>query len=305
MKGLALALLLCAGPVAAQDAFPLGSAQIVNSPDVSSWPATATITRLVFDGSTTRVEFTKHDGVGRWPDYTIPGWDGPLQYTLWLCVQTPQWACAGFVQFWNTRPASGSVSDPDVPSLYHANWYYAGRWAPIYGHGPIKAGESIAFMVTAGNARDERGVTSVAERSNVVVVAASDRADYVFTAQPPQPPATCQDPRATNVGGGLPCVYPPTQPPITIPPVVNPPTAPLDIAAAVRQVLNEELLPLARDTNAKTTEIHAEVRTFAQQFGSVMAFVGKYIAPAIGTWILATQMHQDSSTPAAATGAAK
>jgi hypothetical protein len=66
----------------------------------------------------------------------------------------------------------------------------------------------------------------------------------------------------------------------------------LDIAAAVRAVLNEELLPLERDTNMKTTEIHAEVRTFAQQFGTVMMWVGKYVAPAIAAWFGGKAMAQ-------------
>jgi hypothetical protein len=46
-------------------------------------------------------------------------------------------------------------------------------------HGPIRPGESIGFLVTAGNARDSVGPV-LQERSNVVVVPATDNGSFTF-----------------------------------------------------------------------------------------------------------------------------
>lgn len=276
MRWLVLVLSLVALPVSAQDAFPLAAATIVNSPDVTGWPQTAVLTDVVFDGSSTRVEFTKHHGNDRWPDITPEGWKGPLQYTLWLFVNiNGQWVGSGFIQFWENRPASGSPSDWDVPSLYDKNWFYAARWAPIYGHGPIRPGEQIGFMVTSGNARDSVGPYGPSERSNVVVFSAADNAHYTFSAAPPPPVV-------------IPPVIVTPPPPIVTPPpvVVTPPSSDPLLAQAVE--LLKQQLAIEQDTNAKVTEIHAQVRTFWQQFGTVMTWVGKYGGPFIGgiaaTW---------------------
>ena len=173
------------------DMFDLSAAQIVNAPDVRQWPMTAALTQISFDGSMTSVAFTKKNGPGRWPDITPKGWDGPLQYTLWLFLQVDAyWVGSGFIQFWNGREGSGSSSDPDVPSLYHKNWFYAERWRPINGHGPIQPGEKIGLMVTSGNARDSGGPFGPSERSNVVVIAATDRGVFDFPVDAPVPTPT-------------------------------------------------------------------------------------------------------------------
>ncbi len=175
------------------DAFNVAEAQIVNSPsDIASWPVTAAITSLSFgtDGQT-RVEFSKHHGEGRWPDVIPPGFEGPIQFTLWLFVQIGgKWVGSGFQEFWESRKGTGSVDDPDVPSVYNLHWYYAERWSPIYNHGPIKTGEEIGFMVSSGDARDSKGPYSVRERSNVVVVKATDNGTFVFDSSVDTPPAT-------------------------------------------------------------------------------------------------------------------
>lgn len=163
------------------DAIDLNAATLVDSPDIRSWPMTAKIQHISFDGSTTRVTFTKQDGPDRWPDVTPPGWSGPLQYTLWLFRRIAGvWVGAAFVQFWHGRDGSGSPSDPDVPSVYHHHWYYAPRWAPLFGSGPILPGEVIGFLVSSGNARDGVGPFGPAERSNVVTFAATDSGTFDF-----------------------------------------------------------------------------------------------------------------------------
>jgi hypothetical protein len=169
-----------ASPPSAPPSFDLASARIVNAPDARKFAETARITKVSFDGASTRVEFTKQEGGGRWPDQTPDGWQGPLQYTIWLFLRmNGQWVGSAFIQMWHGRDGSGSTSDPDVPSVYHNHWYYGSRWSPMQEHGPIRPAELIGFMVTAGNARDNVG-PMLQERSNVVVFPATDNGTFTF-----------------------------------------------------------------------------------------------------------------------------
>lgn len=252
MKHILTALFLAlAAPVAAQDGFDFAQAQIVNAPDVRNWPARATITGLSFDGSTTRVAFTKYDGPDRWPDIIPAGWTGPLQYTLWLCLQNGTWTCSAFIQFWHGRDGSGSPSDPDVPSLYDKHWYYAERWAPLFGHGPIRPGEPIGFLVTSGNARDNVGPLSVQERSNVVVVPATDRGSFTFGA--PSPPPV------------------PAPPPPPGPTPMPPPVPVFDASALAAQIA-----ALKADVDAGRAESQTFYDESRAQWKHVAEFVAKY-----------------------------
>lgn len=196
------------------DMIDLSQAQIVDAPDVHSWPITTAITQVSFDGSTTRVEFDKKDGPSRWPDVTPPGWTGPLEYTIWLFKNIGgRWVGSAFIQMWSGRDGSGSSADPDVPSVYDAHWYYGSRWAPIYGSGKIQPGEVIGFMVTPGNARDGGQVT-LQERSNVVTFAATDHGTMHFDAAPVPVPVPVPIPIPVQV---------PTPAPVPVPvPVPQP-----------------------------------------------------------------------------------
>ena len=155
-------------------ALDLTTAQLVNAPDVRSWPETAQITAIRSDGVNLRLEFTKRDGPDRWPDVRPPGWSGDVHYTVWLFVQLDsRWIGSGFIQMWAGRDGVG-----DVPSDFHRNWYYGTRWNPMPDHGPIRPGEPIGFMVTSGNARDRVGPFGPQERSNAVIVPAADVGTY-------------------------------------------------------------------------------------------------------------------------------
>lgn len=260
-----LLLSLFALPASAQDAFDLRTAEIVNAPDVSQWPQRTAITGISFDGATTRVAFTKYDGPDRWPDVIPTGWSGPLQYTIWLCLQNGgQWACSAFVQMWHGRDGSGSAQDPDVPSVYDKHWYYDRRWSPLYGHGPIQPSESIGIMVTSGNARDNVGPMSVQERSNVVVIPATDRGSFTFGAPPPPvvvPPVV---------------VPPPVVPP---PPVVTPPVVVTPVFDA--SALSAQLAELKADVDAGRAENQAFYEHVGVQWKAVMTWVAKYVAPMV------------------------
>jgi hypothetical protein len=155
--------------------------------------------------------------------------------------------------------------------VYHLNYYYSSRWRPMDTHGPITPGERIGFLVTSGNARDSVGPYGPMERSNVVVIAATNVGTFTF-AETPAPTIVPQPPPAI--------VQPPpivSQPP----PVVAPAN---DVLLTQIKALVEQELVLQQDTNAKTTRIDGEVRTFSEQFGTVMKWVGMYVAPAVAAW---------------------
>jgi len=153
--------------IAGQDAIDLRQASISGgSPsDVANWPVTARLTVLDFQASGVAVQFTRKDGPGRWPDVVPPGWDGALQYTLWMVVKIDgRWYTSGGVEYWYGLGRSGGQ-----PSRFTSNWYYTpGVWGQLATHQPAP-GEQVGFFVTAGDAR-AKDVRAVTERSNVVLV---------------------------------------------------------------------------------------------------------------------------------------
>jgi hypothetical protein len=156
-------------PSAAADMMPLSSAIIHNSPlNVASWPITSALRVVEIRSNGVHVEFSKQDGPGRWPDFTPPGWDGPLQYSLGMVMSiNGQYHASAPIEFWHGLPASGGP-----PSQYATNWFYdPGRWAPMTYHQPA-VGETIGFFVCAGDCRNrtDGSGSPVKERTNVVTV---------------------------------------------------------------------------------------------------------------------------------------
>ena len=152
------------GP-APNDALNLGLAAVYNSPpDIASWPATSTITSMTMSGSAgLSFGFTTQNS---WPDVVPPGFSGPLQYTVWAVVNVNgQWYTSGFIQMWRGRASTGAP----IIQEFAQNWAYDGRWGPMNGHHP-QPGEQMGFFLSAGNARGESAVSSVRERTNVIVV---------------------------------------------------------------------------------------------------------------------------------------
>jgi len=152
----------------ATDAVPLSSMIVRGSPAFGNWPITTALTVVDIAANGIHVEFSKKNGAGRWPDWTPPGWNGPLQYSLGMALNIGgQWFASSPIEFWNGLDRAGGP-----PSKYALNWFYdPGRWAPMTTHQPA-VGETIGFFVVAGDARgrvDGSG-SPVKERSNVVLV---------------------------------------------------------------------------------------------------------------------------------------
>src|ERR1035437_1047489 len=170
------------GPVAS-DQMNLSQAVVYNSPqDIASWAVTTTITQVGFQptGSPTAgVSFAFSPNL---PDSWkwLPGFaSDSFQYTVWPVVKVNgQWTTSGIVQMWQGRPSTGGPILTD----FARSWVYDSRWGTMAGYQP-QPGEQMGFFVSAGNARGQSGVTSVRERSNVVLVnvPAGDNGSFSFS----------------------------------------------------------------------------------------------------------------------------
>jgi len=156
-------------PSPAVDMLPFSSAIIRNSPlNLPQWPITTALRAVEIRSNGVHVEFSKQDGPGRWPDWTPPGWDGGLQWTLGMMLNIGgQWYASAPIQFWYGLQESGGP-----PTQGAQNWFYdPARWAPMTGHQP-QVGETIGFFACAGDCRNrtDGSGSPVRERSNVVTV---------------------------------------------------------------------------------------------------------------------------------------
>ncbi len=168
------------------DAIDLHTAAVYNSPlDIADWLVTQDISQLQM-----RPRGVSPDGLAfssgaltAWPNVTLPGWTGPLQYTVWAVVRIDgHWNTSGFIQMWQGRASTGAPILTD----FAQNWAYDARWGPMNGHQP-HVGEEMGFFLSAGNARGMGGVTTIRERTNVVSVAlpAGDLGVFDFGTVPP------------------------------------------------------------------------------------------------------------------------
>ena len=171
-----------ATPPASLDAMDLSQAAVYNSPrDIASWPITTQITSLQMQGCGVGQTLT-FPALQTWPD-TAFGDGGSLQYTVWAVVNiNGTWYTSGFIQMWRGRTTTGAPL-VDNSCGFARDWAYDSRWGPMAGYQP-HVGEQVGFFVSAGNARNVTSVTSVRERSNVVVVAlpAGDTGLFTFAA---------------------------------------------------------------------------------------------------------------------------
>lgn len=175
-----------------RDAIDLTAAEVHGSPSIADWPITTTITAVEVNHRGVIVSTPKLDGAGRWPDFTPPGWDGPLQYTLWIGMERFNgWHVAAALSFWYGRGTHHDDAGGDVltPDQIGKNWLYDGRYGSMRYAQPI-VGERVAFFVAAGGQRfDIAPIETVRERSNVVTVAwPTEPRIFAFEAPVPSPP---------------------------------------------------------------------------------------------------------------------
>jgi hypothetical protein len=294
-----IGLLGLAAPVQAQtDAIPRTQLTAVGPGAASSdFPITTAITRVTFNANGMEVDFGTKDGPGRWPDGRTPGWDGDLQYSVGFVVRVNDWWYANApIENWHGRVgATGPLQDqtvicPQMPQnmgQFQCNIFYDRRWDPLQTRRPAP-GETIGVYVVSGDARND-AFYGVRERSNIVLVqlpGQGQTAAFDFSGAPPPPPPPLTPPPPPVIIQPPPVVVTPPPP---IPPQVPPNSVNDPLLAQIKFLLEQELA-LQRDTNGKVTDIHAEVKTFAQQFASVMEFAAKYLAAPIAAWITAHQM---------------
>jgi hypothetical protein len=130
--------------------------------DVANWPVTTQIRVIDANFGGWFVDFSAKNS---WPEVVPPGWDGGIQYTLWIVEKiNGQWITAGGVEFWKSLARQGGP-----PSRLAGNWYYSpGVWSELASHQPAP-GEQVGIFVTAGDQR-AKDVRVVTERSNVVLI---------------------------------------------------------------------------------------------------------------------------------------
>ena len=162
------------GPVSPVD---LVKAVIHHSPlDIASWLETVQITH-VSETATGGYVLTFNIRIpDSWKFFTQP--DSPsqdnIQFTVWIFLKLAGvWHGAGFCQMWQDR----TMGDGSLPPIFagnppgYTNWWGDIRhlWEEMSDYIPTP-GDQIGFLISAGNARLQTGVTSVRERSNVYMV---------------------------------------------------------------------------------------------------------------------------------------
>ena len=142
----------------------------------------------------------------------------------------------------------GDASLPPILSGY-GNWWGDGtKWGEMSAYVP-HAGDTVGFLVSAGNGRFTGGVTSVRERSNVVTVALPADDTGSFTFAPPAPPPVVIPPVVTPP----PVVIPPPASPVVTPPPVVPP-APSSTSSDTDALLN-----LVAELETRITELDQQL----------------------------------------------
>lgn len=175
----------------ATDAIDMHALQADGSPDAGAWPATLAITRI---------RCTAAGGFELTFDRAVPeSWKWPsnpavpsenYQWTFWIVRKLlGLWVGAGLVQYWQGREQGTRGLPPLFASVDGAPgwtrlWGEGNKW-PLMGGAPTDD-EPIGIFVTAGNARKVRDVTSVAERSNLVLftVHGDDSGDQTYSVDP-------------------------------------------------------------------------------------------------------------------------
>lgn len=163
------------------DMVDISTAVVHNSPsDIASWPITHGIDAMSMRPLRDPLEGLsfKSSAQSAWPSFIPNGWEGSLEYTVWAGRKFDGvYHISGFIQMWASRPSTGAPILTD----FAINWAYDNRWGPLHGYNP-KVGDEMIFFLSAGNARGQSGVTTVRERTNVILVdlPEGDMHDWTF-----------------------------------------------------------------------------------------------------------------------------
>jgi len=151
------------GPGGGGDAgdFAWSKVRIVGgSPDVRSWPITASITSLSMGNGTFHVDYTKRC---QWPGVDIGG--ALQEATIWMFEKIGgQWYGTGAERLRPCQADKGLGRPSDIAT----GWFYGPQWAPMTGYVPAR-GETVGFMVVAGSTRADSNAPA-RERTGVVLL---------------------------------------------------------------------------------------------------------------------------------------
>lgn len=205
MKRLILVLLLLvavARPALAQDQLDLSTVRVTGGPaEIANWQRSVTITKVTITSDqgvafeTSPIPYSWQVQIFNPQDPAPCPTDGCLEYTVWPVVHTATgWETAGIIQMWHGRPSTGAA----ILNGWQNWWGPAGSvTAGVFGNYEPHAGDLIGFFLSAGNARAQSTISSVTERSNVVLLnlPAGDHGVFDFTSTPPPPqPLPTPDP---------------------------------------------------------------------------------------------------------------
>lgn len=196
------------------DRIALADVVIHRSPDVRAWPITVDIVGAKCSAAGGfELAFSRPlPDAWKWASNPANPSDN-FQYTVWLFLKmSGTWHGAGFVQMWQgramgTRALPPIFADVDgVPGF--RNWWGDVRrlWDEMSDYVPAP-GDQIMLMISAGNARLVGGISSEAERSNIVpfTLRADDSGQMVYLDDAPSPtPGPVQPPPAAgDIGARL------------------------------------------------------------------------------------------------------
>jgi hypothetical protein len=136
-----------------------------------------------------------------WPNIRINGWDGDIQYTVFVGrLIGGAWSMAGVIQMWHDKIWTGAP----LTSQWK-DWAYDRSWVGELANLPnVAVGEEVLFMLVAGNARYgmqnqplEKG-QNIPERSNIVKIRIpqihNGSVTFEYTDVPSIPPTPSPDP---------------------------------------------------------------------------------------------------------------
>lgn len=154
-----------------RDAVPINEIQFDNMPEVARWPITVGIKAITLIPTPDGGYAFELDWLGGrpWPDSVTQGWDGPLQYTVWMGTRIlGKWVIGGFIQMWSSRPSTGAP----LTSQYKDWAYDTSRWPTLSNLFTLLPGTDVIMMVVAGNTRGGQEYVpetiQLQERSNII-----------------------------------------------------------------------------------------------------------------------------------------